>query len=399
MQRTWTIALGLSMALAASAQDFSGTWETTYGEMTLTQKDSEVRGTYQMGVQTSTIGGKVEKTRLTFTYQESDTKGEGWFELSADGQEFQGQWREKDHEAWQPWIGKRKQSQSGFAGLWNTTYGKMRLLQTGDKIQGTYADGSILSGRLEAGKFSFQYKESNAEGEGFFELSKDSSSLHGKWKPKGGTEWTAWEGTRIVPVPGRLWLVIVEARWEGSLADREYSFGDMLRPFFARCPNVEVRHRYFNDEHSLRRWCSEVGYLAEPAVLLIATHGTPEGVVVGDRTIGAQAIAQSLRFAANLQLLHFSSCLIMKDRLAIELLKAIGKGCPFPISGYTTSVDWGASAVIEFMYLDLILSRGMAPAVAAKHLDKLLPFSGDKVVPDAPFPSAGFRLVKPEEVK
>jgi len=191
----------------------------------------------------------------------------------------------------------------------------------------------------------------------------------------------------------------VEARWEGSLAEREYSFGDMNRAFFARTPNVEVRQRFFNDEASLGHWCKETAFLAEPVVLAIATHGTPEGVVVNGRTIGAKAIAENLRYAKNLELLHFSSCLIMKDRLSTEIVKALGQSCRFPISGYTTSVDWAASAVIEFMYFDLILSRGMAPDAAAKAVVKLMPFAGDRRVAESPFDSAGFRIVRPEEVK
>ena len=36
-----------------------------------------------------------------------------------------------------------------------------------------------------------------------------------------------------------------------------------------------------------------------------------------------------------------------------------------PVSGYTTSVDWSGSAILEFTYLDLILGKGLAPTEAA----------------------------------
>ena len=37
----------------------------------------------------------------------------------------------------------------------------------------------------------------------------------------------------------------------------------------------------------------------------------------------------------------------LKDKLASDMLKALEKNVPFPISGYKTSVDWAASALIE----------------------------------------------------
>ena len=175
----------------------------------------------------------------------------------------------------------------------------------------------------------------------------------------------------------------------------EYSFGAMLRAFFARTPHVAVRHRFFSDDASLARWIGELAYLVEPTVLVIATHGAPEGVRVGGHTIGAETIARGLRLARSVQLLHFSACLMLKDRLASEILRKLEGDARFPISGYTKSVDWAASAIIEFMYLDLILSRGSAPETAARSLEQLMPFAGSEPLPGVPFAPAGFRLVGP----
>src|SRR5436190_559258 len=60
---------------------FAGTWDTTFGPVILTQKDSKVSGTYYAGQ--ATLQGTVEKKKLTFTYNEPGEAGEGWFELSA----------------------------------------------------------------------------------------------------------------------------------------------------------------------------------------------------------------------------------------------------------------------------------------------------------------------------
>jgi hypothetical protein len=98
-------------------------------------------------------------------------------------------------------------------------------------------------------------------------------------------------------------------------------------------------------------------------------------------------------------LLHFSACELMKGKAAESIAQGIEPSSRFPISGYTTSVDWAASAIIEFAYLDMILMRDMNPAKAAEQLAKLMPFSGNNTVRGSAFGNAGFRLLKPEDVK
>ena len=92
-------------------------------------------------------------------------------------------------------------------------------------------------------------------------------------------------------------------------------------------------------------------------------------------------------------LLHFSSCLIMAGKLPAEISQSLPAGISFPITGYTTSVDWGASAAAEFLYFDLILGRGLEPAEAVKRLVGLLPVAGNTAPADSPFEPLGIRLV------
>ncbi len=381
------------------ADSFAGVWETTFGPLTLTQKGDEVKGTYPLG----TLQGKVEKNKLTFTYKERDAAGEGWFELAQDGKSFEGKWRQTGDKEWQAWTGRRRVDavEKGFAGLWDTSFGKMRLAQQADRIRGTYvyAAGSSIDGTVKDKKLTFNYKEPAAEGEGEFELSPDELSFTGKWREKGKEEWQTWTGKRVRPVVGRMWLIVVEARWEQDLNDKEYAFGEMLRTFFARSDQVEVRHRYYTDEASLKKWCAEVAYLAEPAVLVLATHACPQGVTVDNKVIGASAIAESLRYATNLRLLHFSACEALKEKLAGDIHEKLGSTASFPISGYTKVVDWAASAIIEFTYLEMVLLRNMSPADAAEQLPKMLTFAGEKSAPDSVFKGAGFKIVLPRREK
>src|SRR5262249_10589856 len=145
-------------------------------------------------------------------------------------------------------------------------------------------------------------------------------------------------------------------------AEEEYAFGNMLRAFFSRAPKVQVRHRFYTDEPSMRRWCGELAYLAEPAVLVIASHGSAKGPEADGKTVPAKVLGESLRHASNLKLLHFSACDIMKGKAGQEIVEAVDKANRFPVSGYATSVDWAASAIIEFAYLELVLTRGMTPS-------------------------------------
>jgi hypothetical protein len=367
--------------------DFSGSWFTTFGLMTLQQKGNSVSGTYQMGPVKCSIEGRLKDGRLVFRYQEPNAAGEGWFELIRPGK-FTGQWRQERSAAWQTWEGTR-----GFDGIWNTSFGPMRLYQQADRVSGSYecTGHATIDGRLDAGRLVFSYQEPQVQGEGCFELAPDGMTFAGSWRPQGSPSWREWNGGRVVPATGVSWLVVLEAHWQAHLQENEYAFGHMLREFFARVPGVRVRQRFFTNAQGLQKWCQEVMYLAEPVVLVIASHGTPEGLTAHGEIIDGSALATGLHQVDNLRLLHFSSCLMMEkgaDSQWYQILRPT-----FPVSGYVTSVDWAASAMTEFLYLDMILSKGLPPAAAADQLAQLLPFSGDKTLHGSPYPPAGFRFL------
>jgi hypothetical protein len=104
---------------------------------------------------------------------------------------------------------------------------------------------------------------------------------------------------------------------------------------------------------------------------------------------------ESLRYAENILLLHFSSCLMMQDGKASELARALQEAVRFPVSGYDRSVDWAGSALIEFHYLDMVLGRGLAPAEAARQVLNLIAYAGEQDPPGSPYPAAGFRILMP----
>lgn len=389
---------------ASAPRGFAGDWTTTFGDMTLSADGDAVTGTYLLGDAACRITGRLDKGVLVFTYMEPNASGEGRFRLSPGADSFEGEWRVRGESGWSSWKGRRRRPGAksvSFDGLWLTSFGRLRLAQSGGRVSGfyEYAGGSYVDGKISGRKLKFRYREEKAAGEGVFELSADRKSFSGRWRKDGAVKWGLWDGTRVEPVPGRNWLVVAEARWEGGLADREYSFGEMLRAFFARSPAVQFRHRFFTDEASLTRWLREASLLAEPTVLLISSHGLPEGVSVSGGVVGPAPIADALRFAHNLRLLHIDACLTMKGPFPRDLLQRLGRDAVFPVSGYTESVDWAASAISDFMYLDLIFSREYSPAQAAGQLGRLLPYTAAAPVVGAPFASLGFRLVEPEPKK
>jgi hypothetical protein len=138
-------------------------------------------------------------------------------------------------------------------------------------------------------------------------------------------------------------------------------------------------------------------YLPEPVAVVFASHGTQDGLTVQGTPLNCGRLLESLRYAENILLLHFSSCLMMHDGKANELASALRKAVRFPVSGYDRGVDWAASALIEFHYLDMVLGRGLSPADAAQEVLRLIGYAGDKSLPDSPYPAAGFRIFLPNK--
>jgi len=394
MTRLFTSLAALAfLAVNSAASGFTGDWSTTYGPMILSEASGTVKGTYIDEGEVRALEGKIKNGVLEFVYREGESSGTGWFRLDEGGYGFKGELREAGSVGAVPWLGSRRwapQSGETFEGLWDTGFGRMRLRRDGDRLTGIYAyAGGKIEGRLVDGAFKFRYTDS-AAGEGEFRLVRGGRAFSGRWRPDGSPEWKEWNGFRADPSPGLKWLIVLESRWESSLGADEYTYGEMLKSFFTRSPDVRVRQRFYTDRASLAKWIREAAFLAEPVVLYFSGHGSVEGLNTDDGPAGAGDIAAALGDSGTIGLVHFGSCDVMNGAVPAELQRlANGR---FPISGFAQPVDWAASAVTDFMYLDLILSRDMTPARAAAELVRLMPFAGKKSVKSS-YDGVSFRFV------
>lgn len=301
--------------------------------------------------------------------------------------------------------GEEPVSTTGFAGVWRTSYGVMRLKGGGPRVEGTYTWSGIshIAGDVDGRVLRATYLEPDGtQGRAVFELAEDGQSFNGRWVADLDRELELdtsdagrWSGERAEPVAGRTWLVILEAHWEGSLEDHEYSYGDMLRAFFERVPEVEVRHRFFHDQADLVRFCGELTGLVEPVVLYISSHGTEAGLSSAAGPIEGAALGAALRDLEGLKLLHLGACELMGGDFAPAVRAAAG--ADFPISGFTVSVDWAGSALVDFAYLHLVLERGLEPAAAVSAARSMLTFAGEADQASGPIAGCDLSVLAPEE--
>lgn len=288
-----------------------------------------------------------------------------------------------------------------FTGTWESTYGILYLNQTGSSVTGHYEIGGYSSVEGEVGsngRLVFTYTEPSASGEGWFELDASGDHFSGLWRPDGGTDWYEWEGYRAgLGMAPSNWLVVLEAEWQESMTEDEYSFGEMLDAWFARVPGVTVRHRFVHDVEDLSDFCLESSALPGKVYLVLASHGTYAGIELPGGTVTAQDLISALQPCRNLAMLHFSACEVMAGSVPAALL-ASRTDWPedFIVSGYDVSVDWAASGMLEIYYFNQMLENGLSPEDAAQSVLDDIAFAGDEATQW--MYAAGFRWLAPGAV-
>lgn len=89
---------------------------------------------------------------------------------------------------------------ANWTGTWETDWNKMKLVQTGDIVKGTYEyNEGYLEGKVVGNKLIGKWVQSNSQGEMVFEMNANSTAFQGKWRYYDGDDddWGDWNGKRI----------------------------------------------------------------------------------------------------------------------------------------------------------------------------------------------------------
>ena len=89
---------------------------------------------------------------------------------------------------------------ASWSGSWDTTYGKLTLVQTGDQVNGTYDGygGGKITGRMTGNTLEFEWEDSSGKGLGAFVMSADGASFEGGYgDTTSRTSRGAWTGTLL----------------------------------------------------------------------------------------------------------------------------------------------------------------------------------------------------------
>ena len=202
---------------------WTGTWDTNWNKLYLTQNGSTVSGTYEydQGRVTGTVSGNQLNGRWSEapSYQEPYDAGAFVWTIAADCSSFSGAWGYGTDRSVGTWNGTRTfttvpaptptaitvpSATASWAGTWDTDYGVMVLTQTASAVSGTYTwDGGKIAGTASGGVLSGKWSESPSyeppsdAGDMEFRMSADGNSFTGTWSYGYGTEKIYhWSGKR-----------------------------------------------------------------------------------------------------------------------------------------------------------------------------------------------------------
>ena len=109
MKRILAIGLLLVACGGSKGTDLSGTWNSDFGVMELTQEDGKIRGTYNQGL--GEISGQLRGDTVFFTWKEAEREGTGYWVVADQGRQLVGKYRNGNQGPWMGyWRAKRQES-------------------------------------------------------------------------------------------------------------------------------------------------------------------------------------------------------------------------------------------------------------------------------------------------
>jgi hypothetical protein len=142
----------------------TGAWDFTFGTMVLTQREARVEGTYQWygGVDTGQIQGITLADLKQFqglwrSHRRSTSQGQLRWNLAPDWTRFSGTFASSKTGQWcGVRSGQALPAGCGFSGVWDLRFGsppavtgQASLVQTGQRVRGSYVDSQGHNGEIE----------------------------------------------------------------------------------------------------------------------------------------------------------------------------------------------------------------------------------------------------------
>ena len=214
---------GVGATAAPTPSWFAGVWQTSFGAMKITQNGAAVTAKYG-SAQTNTLTGTVVGRTLRGTWKEASSSGRFYFTIATDGASFKGAYgsgAEPPTSAWtgtvvshaaQPAAGakattttskksgapKPALTPSNFAGVWQTSFGVMKITQNGAAVTAKYgsAQTNTLTGTVAGRTLRGTWKEASSSGRFYFTIATDGASFKGAYGSGAEPPTSAWTGTK-----------------------------------------------------------------------------------------------------------------------------------------------------------------------------------------------------------
>jgi len=185
--------------------NWTGTWDTSSGEVRLVQIGDKVYGDYKnVGV----IEGKISGTLLRGHFTNNNKKGTLLWALRGDSS-FEGKWGREYNSPTINWTGNRKSTNkpklsssiinkivpnaNSWQGIWDSDYGELRFAQKDNKVYGDYKNVGYIEGTVVKGILRGIY--TNGNDKGYIEFKRDKGLFTGKWGANQKGMSSSWNGT------------------------------------------------------------------------------------------------------------------------------------------------------------------------------------------------------------